>query len=76
MLKQQFLNDLEDILQREEPCTEKDNLDEYEEWDSLSQMSLIAYMDRTFGVKLGFDNFENVKTVADLIELAGGKIGD
>lgn len=76
MLKQQFLNDLEDILQREEPCTEKDILDEYEEWDSLSQMSLIAYMDRTFGVKLGFDNFENVKTVADLIELAGGKIGD
>ena len=76
MLKQQFLNDLEDILQREEPCTENDNLDEYEEWDSLSQMSLIAYMDRTFGVKLGFDNFENVKTVADLIELAGGKIGD
>ncbi len=76
MNKQQFLNDLEDILQREEPCTENDNLDEYEEWDSLSQMSLIAYMDRTFGVKLGFDNFENVKTVADLIELAGGKIGD
>lgn len=76
MNKQQFLNDLEDILQREEPCTENDNLDEYEEWDSLSQMSLIAYMDRTFGVKLGFDNFENVKTVADLIELVGGKIGD
>lgn len=76
MNKQQFLNDLEDILQREESCTENDNLDEYEEWDSLSQMSLIAYMDRTFGVKLGFDNFENVKTVADLIELAGGKIGD
>lgn len=76
MDKQQFLNDLEDILQREKPCTENDNLDEYEEWDSLSQMSLIAYMDRTFGVKLGFDNFENVKTVADLIELVGGKIGD
>ena len=76
MKKGDFLVELEDILQREEPCTENDNLDEYEEWDSLSQMSLIAYMDRTFGVKLGFNNFENVKTVADLIELAGGKIGD
>ena len=76
MHKQQFLEDLEDILQRDEPCSETDELASYEEWDSLSQMSLIAYMDRNFGIKLDFNNFENIKTVADLIELAGGKIGD
>ena len=76
MKKAQFLQELEDILQREEPCVETDELENYEEWDSLAQMSLIAYLDRNFGIKLSFNNFKNTITVADLINLAGGKIGD
>lgn len=74
MTKQEFLVELEDILQREEPCLEDDSLEDYEEWDSLSKMSLMAYYDKNFGVKLRLDSFADLKSVADLIELAGDKI--
>lgn len=74
MTKQEFLVELEDILQREESCSELDNLEDYEEWDSLSKMSLMAYYDKNFGVKLSLSSFEGLKTVADLISLANGKI--
>lgn len=74
MTKQEFLVELEDILQREEPCSEFDSLEDYEEWDSLSKMALMAYYDKNFDIKLSLNSFESLKTVADLIMLANGKI--
>ena len=52
MKKSDFLVELEDILQREDECKETDNLTDYIEWDSLSKMSVMAYYDKTFGIKL------------------------
>ena len=74
MNKFDFLIELEDILQREEACLPNDNLADYEEWDSLSKMSIMAYYDREFGVKLSFSDLRKVKTVADLISLAGDNV--
>ena len=76
MEKNEFLTELEDILQREEPCNETDLLEDYEEWDSLSKMSVMAYYDKNFGVKITLSQLKNVETVADLISLAGDKIND
>ncbi len=76
MKKIEFLTMLEDILQREEPCTETDELDSYDEWDSLSKMAAMAYFDKTFGVKITLPQLKEVKTVSDLIKLAGDKISD
>lgn len=74
MNKAEFLVELEDILQREEKCNINDNLDDYEEWDSLSKMSIMAYYDKNFGIKLSLKDFKNLVTVNDLIALAGDKI--
>ncbi len=74
MNKADFLVELEDILQREEACNINDNLNDYEEWDSLSKMSIMAYYDKNFGVKLSLTDFKNLVTVNDLIALAGDKI--
>lgn len=74
MNKAEFLVELEDILQREEPCKETDNLNSYEEWDSLSKMAIMAYYDKNFGVKLTLKDLKEVNTVTDLIKLAGDKI--
>ncbi len=74
MNKADFLVELEEILQREEACAETDNLNDYEEWDSLSKMSIMAYYDKNFGVKLSLKDFKDLVTVADLIALAGDKI--
>lgn len=74
MNKADFLVELEDILQREEPCAENDNLEDYEEWDSLSKMAIMAYYDKNFGVKLSLNDLKNVSTVSDLIKLAGNGV--
>ena len=74
MNKADFLVELEDILQREEPCKETDDLNSYEEWDSLSKMAVMAYYDKNFGIKLTLKELKEVNTVTDLINLAGDKI--
>ena len=74
MKEAEFLVELEDVLQREEPCNENDDLYSYEEWDSLSKMAVMAYYDKNFGIKLTLKDLKEVNTVSDLIKLAGEKI--
>lgn len=74
MTKKDFLVELEDILQREEPCNGTDFLEDYEEWDSLSKMSLLAFFNKNFGISLNLKAFDDLKTVDDIIKLAGGNI--
>jgi len=74
MNKADFLVELEDILQREEPCNMDDVLADYEEWDSLSKMSVMAFYSKNFGVAVTLNDLKDLKTVADLIKLAGDKI--
>lgn len=74
MKKEEFLTALEDVLQREEPCGENDILEEYEEWDSLSKMAVMAYYDKNFGIKISLNEMKNFNSVQDLIALAGDKI--
>ena len=74
MNKAEFLTELEDILQREEPCRENDNLNDYDEWDSLSKMAVMAFYNKNFGIKITLNELKNFNTVADLIKLAGDNI--
>ncbi len=76
MKKSEFLEALEDILQREEPCQENDILADYDEWDSLSKMAIMAYYDKNFKVKLSLNDFKSMNMVSDLIKLAGENISD
>lgn len=76
MKKAEFLIELEDILQRESSCDENDELNSYEEWDSLSKMALVAYFEKNFNKKLSMNDFEKLKTVADLMKLTGENISD
>ena len=74
MTKKQFLLDLQNGLQREKACAEKDTLAEYEEWDSLSQIYIISYFDDKLKTKITMGQICQAKTVTDLISLAGAKI--
>ncbi len=76
MNKSEFLKDMEDILQREDVCHETDELDVYDEWDSLAKMSMIAYFDRQFNLKVSLNELKKINKVADLIRLAGDNIND
>lgn len=76
MNKTEFLTTLEDILQREESCQETDILNDYDEWDSLSKMSIMAFYNKNFGITVTLNDLKSLKTVEDLIKLAGDKIND
>lgn len=76
MKKDEFLVELEDILQREEACLESDVLEEYDEWDSLSKMSVMAYYQKNFAIEISLNDLGKIETVSDLIKLAGDKIND
>ena len=73
MKREEFLVELEDILQRDKACKETDLLDEYDEWDSLSKMAIMAFYNKNFGITVTLNDLKALKTVADLINLAGDK---
>lgn len=67
----EFLLELQDLLQRDEPLAAGDALADLEEWDSLAVMATIAWFDRQFGKKLTFKDFKSLKHVSDIAALAG-----
>ncbi len=70
MNKEQFLTELQDVLQRDDPVLENDVLADYDEWDSLSKMATMAFFDKNFGVKISLKEIGELKTVKDLLNLA------
>lgn len=71
MNREEFLVQMQDILQTEEELNFEMNLDDLDEWDSLSKMSTVAFLDANFGVKTTFADFEAIKTIEDIAKKAG-----
>ena len=71
MNREEFLVQMQDILQTEEELNFEMNLDDLDEWDSLSKMSTVAFLDANFGVKTTFADFEQIKTIEDIAKKAG-----
>ena len=76
MTKSEFLIAFQDVLQRDEPVMATDVLDEFEEWDSLSKMAVMAYFKKNFSINISLDQLGKLQTVADIIALAGDKISE
>ena len=74
MNKIEFLEELQDVLQREDECLENDVLADYEEWDSLSKMAVMAFYNKKFGIKISLNELMELKTVQDLILLTQGNV--
>ena len=73
MTKDEFLENLQDLLQRDDPLTPEMELRTLPEWDSLSMMSIAAFFDKHFRQTLNFVDFESFVTVTDLMKKAGLK---
>ena len=74
MKKNDFISELQDILQIEDELRDDTNLASMDEWDSIAFMVLIAFFDKNFGKKITFEDLGACKTPRDLISLAGGDI--
>jgi acyl carrier protein len=71
MNREEFLENLQDLLQRDDPLTPDMELRGLPEWDSLSMMRLAAFFDEHFNMTLAFADFEALITVDDLLKKAG-----
>ncbi|MDR1241374.1 MAG: phosphopantetheine-binding protein [Deltaproteobacteria bacterium] len=74
MLQSEFLNELREILQRDESIAPDMELRDMAEWDSLAAMSCMAYFAKHFNVKTKIAQYKKLRAVSDLIALAGGAI--
>ena len=71
MDKKEFLEAMVDVLQTEDEITMDTVLDNLEEWDSLSIMATMAFLDKNFGVKTSMKDYQNMKTIGDIAKIAG-----
>ena len=74
MTIEKFLEDFQEILQRDDPVSLDTLLLDVEEWDSLSIMACIAYLDKKFDIKTTFASYKDLQTVADIIAMTKGAV--
>ena len=66
-MKEKFLEALKEAIEAEDKeINMEDRFKEYEEWDSLAQLSLIAALDEAFSVEIEDEDFQKLETVSDL----------
>ena len=71
MSKEEFLVQMQDVLQTDTELSMETALGDLDEWDSLSMMATMAFLDKNFGVKIGLKEFKEIDTMAGLIAKAG-----
>ncbi len=70
MLKEEKIGMLEEVMDLDEGSLSEDaSLDEIEEWDSLSVLTLISEMKKRFNFNLSTQQIREFKTVADICSI-------
>ena len=71
MTRNEFLLEMQDVLQVEETLTFDTVLSDLSEWDSLAVMSTMAFLDSKFGVKTAMADYAAMKTIEDIAVKVG-----
>ena len=71
MNKEEFLNEMVEVLQTEEELSFETVLDDLDEWDSLSVMATMAFLEKNFCVKTTLKDYKEMKTIGDIARKAG-----
>ena len=72
MKKDSFFKEFAEYLEFEDVELKEDtNLNSIDEYDSLAQMSIIAFADEKFNIKLSAEQLRNITTIKSLMELIG-----
>lgn len=68
-MKEKFVEKFREVLENEEKVINiTDKFREYEEWDSLRFLSVIAMIDDEFDVIIEASDFRKIETVGGLIQ--------
>ena len=71
MTKDEFLEQMQDVLQTDTVLAYDTVLGDLEEWDSLSIMATMAFLDKNFGVKTAIKDYRAMHTIGDIAAKAG-----
>lgn len=68
-MESKFLNLVSEALEIEgRSISLGDKFKEFEEWDSLAQLTLIAELDEQFGVVIKMNDFKNINTLQEMFD--------
>ncbi|MBT1700512.1 acyl carrier protein [Fulvivirgaceae bacterium PWU4] len=65
-MKDKFIESFKEALEIDRPITMSDKFRDYDEWNSLGRLSLIANLDDQFDVTIEDEVFQKLITVEDL----------
>lgn len=71
MTKDEFLEQMQDVLQTDTQLAYETVLADLDEWDSLSIMATMAFLDKNFGVKTAIKDYREMSTIGDIAAKAG-----
>ena len=71
MDRQEFLEQMQDVMQTETELNFDTKLEDLEEWDSLAAMATIAFLDQNFKVRIAYKDIPLLKTIEDIAKKAG-----
>ncbi|AZA91977.1 Uncharacterised protein [Chryseobacterium nakagawai] len=66
-----FLEKLQEELEENQVLSKETKLKDLENYDSISLLSVIAFVDENFDQQLDPDQFKNMETVSDLMNIIG-----
>ncbi len=66
MTTEEFLEELQEVLEEEETLALDTELRALDSFDSLSTLSLIVFVEENFNQSISTDDFKEIKTVGDL----------
>jgi len=67
----EFMVKLAELIEIEDELSLDSNLKDYEEFDSMAIMSLVAFIHKNFGKQFNARQLNQVDTVESLVELIG-----
>ncbi|UQB67776.1 phosphopantetheine-binding protein [Epilithonimonas zeae] len=71
MKTNEFLEKLQDEMEEDNALSLSTKFKELENYDSMSILSLIVFIDENFGKKLDTKQFKDIQTLQELKELIG-----
>ena len=74
MNKQEFLEELSEIMQLDNTIAENAVLKEFSEWDSMAYLGVISFFDMEFSIDVPVEELKRIETVQQLLENYGQQI--
>ena len=71
LTREDFLEKMVDVLQTEEEISFDTVLEDLEDWDSLSKMAVIAFLNKEMGKNVLLAELKELVTISDIAKKAG-----